>query len=723
MFNANHDKPYRVLVAVRDAKDLSPLLCLGCALARTHAGEVHLLTVTSDDTPPTWLKLPDEYADVTITVSVAVDRKPDHAIIEKAHTLNPDALLLGWRGQKNRGRYLLGRTLDPVIQNTPCDVIVLRGDCRATQLPQQILIPAAGGPNAPQAFDIAYAINPEAEITALSVVPESLGETGILIEQDRLDTLIHAQIHREQLRAHVTPAASPIAGILAEARQDYDLLILGAGGENVLGRFIFGDIPQVILAQSPIPVMVVRRRVKPLNSLVRRLWTHIFGIIPTLTIQEQAEVYKIMRRGSRPSTDFFVMITLAAALAALGLLLNSPAVIIGAMLVAPLMTAILGMGLSIIMGDTRFFWTALQTTLRGAALAIVTGFLVALIAPGAAVTHEILGRAHPSLLDLGVALVSGGAAAYAISRRDVSAALAGVAIAAALAPPLTTVGIGLQLGEWRIAGGALLLFITNMVSIVAAGGGLFFLLGFHPDPERPGRSTTLRRGVRNIVLLLLLVTLPLGFLTVQSLRENHWRQQIQTALEVELQRLPSASLMSWDATEQSDTDALYIEATVRLQGTLTHQQARELQEQLATRLERPVALSLSMVPSTELRAYVPPTPTPTGAPTATPTATPTAPPTPTQTPTQTPTPTATPTVTPTPTATPHLLRVSATNLNGLRLRYSPNGLEVGRLTPDTFVVVLNGPVTVESMDWIHISLLDGTLHGWLPATSLSTSQE
>ena len=129
------------------------------------------------------------------------------------------------------------------------------------------------------------------------------------------------------------------------------------------------------------------------------------------------------------------MITLAAAIATIGLLLDNPAVIIGAMIVAPLMTPILGMGLSLVMGDSRFFWISFGTTFRGVLLAIITAVLVAAVVPGASITAEVLGRARPTVMDLAVALVSGTAAGYALCRKNVSAALAGVAIAAALAPP------------------------------------------------------------------------------------------------------------------------------------------------------------------------------------------------------------------------------------------------------------------------------------------------
>jgi len=718
--------PYRVLAAVRDERDLRPLLRLACGLARAHDGEVRLLTVTRSGAPPSWLKLPlsgNDCDDIPVDVVVRSGKNVSATILQEIRQIEPDTLILGWSGQPHRGRYLLGRTLDPVIQTAPCDVIVLRGECVGSV--QRILIPVAGGPNAPRAFGIARALAPEATLTALYVAPERFGPAETLVGQERLNTLIQGLREPSRVQTRVVQAKGPVEGILDEAAQGYDLLILGAGGENVMGRFLFGDIPQTISANSPIPTMVVRHRLTHARSLVQRIWVRIFGLAPTLTAQEQATVYRSVQRGSRPSTDFFVSITLASAIASFGLLLNSPAVIIGAMLIAPLMSAILGMGLSIVKGHGRFFWRALSTTTRGMLLAVFTSAVVGLIVPGASLTPEILSRAHPSLLDLGVALVSGAAAAYAISRPDVSAALAGVAIAAALAPPLTAAGIGLVLQQWWVAGGALLLFLTNVVSIVASSGLTFFLLGFHPEPGRPGQATLMRRGIQSIGALLLLVTIPLGVLTSQSLQGLRLHQEIESALHAEMARSSGIELVEWEITSGDSDDTLYLDVTVRVPQEMAHQDARAIQEGVARRLNRTVALSLSIVPTTQLRAYVPPTPSPTGVPTSTPTPTPT----PTQLPTFTPTPTSTPrptstpipTSTPTPTPTPWVLFVTSVRPMALQVRYSPNGIVVGYLQEGTSVIVTGGPVTttLEGQTWYQVFSTSDQLEGWVASDYLA----
>ncbi len=736
--NNNKTDQYMILVAVRDAEDLCTLMRLACHLAHAHEGNVCVLTVTSSNSPPSWMEIPDSCQDVPVDVVVRTNKNASTVILDEIHRREPDVLILGWKGQLSQGRYLLGRTLDPIVQRASCDVIVVRGECPLEET-SRVLIPAAGGPNAPQGFGIARALAPEAEVTTLYVAPKRAGRAGILAGEERLDTMVKAlpEHDRTHVRTHVVQSDDPAKGILSEAQKGYHLLILGAGNENVVGRFLFGDIPQTVLADAPIPAMVVRRRLTNLGSLMRRVWMGVFGLVPILTVQEQAQVYRNVRRGARPSTDFFVMITLAAAIASLGLLLNSPAVIIGAMLVAPLMTAILGMGLSLVLGEMRFFWTSLNTTLRGIFLAIVTGALMGLLMPGATITQELLSRGSPSLLDLGVALVSGCAAAYALCRQDVSAALAGVAIAAALAPPLTTIGIGLVLQDFRTAGGALLLFTTNMISIVTSGGLTFFMLGFRPEPGDPGRARVLRRGLRSVFVLLILVTIPLTVLTRKSLQDYRFERAIESALQTEITEFPGSEVVRWESYIDEE-DTLQLDVTIRVPRAFPYADAEQLQEKIAEQLNIPVALSLGMVPATRLRAYIPPTPTstptatatgaptstptPTRTPTPTPSATPTPTPTPTatHTPTPTPTPTATATATPTPTSTPWILYISNVGPAGLRIRYAPNGTVMGQLAPGTEVIVLEGPVEFEDEVWYHVHSIPDWLEGWVPEEYLST---
>ncbi len=640
----SEDDPYRIVAVAQRADDVRQLLPLACALARAFRGSVHLLVVTAEGERPAWLPDADACPDVPLTLRTRPAGEVGPAVLAEVRRLRADVLLLRWQGQLNQGRYLLGEALDLAVQSAPCDVLIARDGCDLAV--RRVLIPVAGGPNAPHAFGFARALAPHAEITALYVARRDGGRAERRLARLRLEALLRGLPAEIAATPRIILAEGPVEGILREAAQGYDLLILGAGDEHWVNRFLPSDIPQAIMTRSPIPVLVVRRRLGRARSLLRRLWVHIFGLAPTLTIQEQAEVYEAIQRGAQPSTDFFVTLTLAAALASLGLLMNSPAIIIGAMIVAPLMTAILAMGLGIVLGNPGLLWRAMGTTARGILLAVAMGWLMGTLVPGAEPTHEILALSRPSVLDLAVALVAGAAAAYAVSRKEVSAALAGVAVAAALTPPLATVGLGVAFHDRHIALGAGLLFLANIVSIIAASGFVFIWVGFRLPVAVPRRAALLRRGFWSVTLLLFLVTLPLVTLTRQSLRELRFSRRVEAAIEAEVAHLPGGEVVHWSYT-LSDDGTLQLEVTLRLLRTLTYGDARALQEAIAGQLGLPVALSLSMVPATRLRAYVPPTPTPT--PTATPTGLPSA--TPTLTPSTTPTPTRTPTPSPTPSPT------------------------------------------------------------------------
>jgi uncharacterized hydrophobic protein (TIGR00271 family) len=504
--------------------------------------------------------------------------------------------------------------------------------------------------------------------------------------------------------------------------------------------------------------------------LRRGVW-RLFDILPTLDLHQQIDVYRAIREGAEPKIDFFVMIALSAAIASFGLLLDSPAVIIGAMLVAPLMAAIFGLSLAVVRGDLKLLRRAASATFRGMLLAIFVGFgvgtLYALLAPSAISQQAILGRTQPNLLDLGVALTSGAAGAYALCRKEVSAALPGVAIAAALVPPLAVVGIGL--GAWvvefaellgrvetaggRIAGGALLLFLTNLVAITAAGGMVFLWLGFRPRPGRQARTQVFQRGMVGTVLLLVAVTLLLGILSAQSLRKSAVNRAMNQALEREISAMYHVELENWEIVPAEDDDeTVRVLVWVRSPRDVAYQEVVGLQDrlegplgQLAGQLEKQVVLVLSVIPTTQLDPFVPPTPTPTlppGAtatstpsptPTSTPTHTPTATATPTPTPTSTPTPTATPTATatstptptpthtptstptPTPTPTPILVEVGGTSGQGVWMYRQP-GLAGGKITAwrdGTAMTLIGEPVEADGYVWVQVIDPKGRL-GWIP---------
>ena len=234
----------------------------------------------------------------------------------------------------------------------------------------------------------------------------------------------------------------------------------------------------------------------------------------------------------------FVVLTVGATLiATLGLLANSPGVVIGAMVVAPWIMPLQAMAFEIMRGRLVKFLGALRTLMLGVVicvlLAMAVGHLVALPSFGS----EVMARTSPNLLDLGVALVAGAVAMFAKLRKDAISALAGLAIAVALVPPMCVVGILLASSHWMQAYGALLLFATNLLGIMV---GAMAALGTLERVYR-GRLFRSRLGLTSMALTALLV-IPLGssfFRLVNQTRQENKAQQLEAAIE---QRLRSSTI-------------------------------------------------------------------------------------------------------------------------------------------------------------------------------------
>ncbi len=200
---------------------------------------------------------------------------------------------------------------------------------------------------------------------------------------------------------------------------------------------------------------------------------------------------------------FTTMLTLSVVVAVMGLSADSAAVVIGAMLIAPLMTPVLATAASLSMSLMRRALLSLGTVALATIWSIVVAYVLSRLIPNGPLPGEVEARTRPDIRDLVVALAAGAAGSYATVRRDVSAALPGVAVAVALVPPLATVGITLEAGETDLALGALLLYVTNLAAIVFAGVMVFIGTGFVPARRLANKAIQL--GVAALIALGLVV--------------------------------------------------------------------------------------------------------------------------------------------------------------------------------------------------------------------------
>jgi uncharacterized hydrophobic protein (TIGR00271 family) len=255
-----------------------------------------------------------------------------------------------------------------------------------------------------------------------------------------------------------------------------------------------------------------------------------------VTVEEVATLQEKLLFDRTPVREryvrFFILLFLATVIATYGVVSDSVATIIGAMIVAPLMTPIMAVSLSAVTGDEKNLIRSMMLVIAGTTMVVGSGYVLAAILPGIVQTagnSSITSRTTPSLIDLVVALAAGAAGAFATSREDVSDALPGVAIAVSLVPPLSVVGVCLSARQGHLALGAFLLFITNFLAIVAAGLMVFAIMGYNRVAMGMEQGRTRKRTIVVVIIAILLICGPLGVNGYQVTKSRMLQQRATTA--------------------------------------------------------------------------------------------------------------------------------------------------------------------------------------------------
>lgn len=300
---------------------------------------------------------------------------------------------------------------------------------------------------------------------------------------------------------------------------------------------------------------------------------------------------------------FAALMTMSVLIAVMGLLADSTAVVIGAMLVAPLMSPVLGIAAALVMGwPARVFRQAVISA-AGAAGAVGLAALTALVFPGSTdpLPGELIARTSPNLLDLGIALAAGAAGAYAQIRRAASDALTGVAVAVALVPPLAVVGITLGLGEFSLATGALLLFLANVAGIVMAAAITFLICGLVPGGRLLAGSGVIAGGMRWAAVAVIVMVLPLHFTRGHVLPATDPTEEVEVVVERFVEE-SSWSAEVVDVTTERITDGLLVEIVLTESPLMPD--AEDVAAHLAEELSQDVAVSMQVVQVETDRASV-----------------------------------------------------------------------------------------------------------------------
>jgi uncharacterized hydrophobic protein (TIGR00271 family) len=249
---------------------------------------------------------------------------------------------------------------------------------------------------------------------------------------------------------------------------------------------------------------------------------------------EKYEAYETVVAISTDTTEYYVLLFLSCLIATVGLYQNSAAVIIGAMIVAPLMGPVFGLSGGILWGSGKSLIESVTTLIKGTLVVVLVAGVLSFFIPGIVVTPEMLARIKPSFFDIIIALSCGFIGAYAFVNKRVSSAIPGVAISVALLPPLCTAGIGIGLQRWDMAMGAGLLYAINLVGISMAALIVFYLVRLHPQSDdKKEFIKAARRAIGSLlvsILFLVLISVPLVYFTATSLQYTLEKDMIYSVL-------------------------------------------------------------------------------------------------------------------------------------------------------------------------------------------------
>ena len=422
-----------------------------------------------------------------------------------------------------------------LFREASCMVLLLRLGKETTGARcQRILVPTSGGPHATEAIKLASKITqlPDptcaideagpAGVDALYIEPD-IGPEAQYVGQRRLDKAIKRAVGDKSAEHKVRP----IVEIAKDFRKGlsrtvergaYELVLVGAANQWHARKALFSMLPNELLNGDTGLTLGVVRQPKPLMTATAERVRRFFSRgIPQLEREDRVSLVERVQDASQWNFDFIALICLSTAIATLGLMLDSVAVVIGAMLVAPLMTPLIGCGLAVVQGNGFLMRSASKSVLLGFFVALFIAFLMGIVIPHVGITDQMLARGKPNALDLAVALISGIAAAYATARPNLLGALPGVAIAAALVPPIATAGVALSHGDVITFIGAVTLFFTNIIAIVLGAAAALFAVGMQAQHLHTKEKRWTRHAIMGLTVGAVILSVPLIYFLYDSL--------------------------------------------------------------------------------------------------------------------------------------------------------------------------------------------------------------
>lgn len=307
--------------------------------------------------------------------------------------------------------------------------------------------------------------------------------------------------------------------------------------------------------------------------------------------KRQEKVYGEIRENAKGDFDFFVLTIFSGIIITLGLVVNSSAVVIGGMLLAPLVWPILSLSMAIIKGRSRLIQDSVFTLLRSTALIFVIALFLGLMSPDYALQgSEFLSRTSPTIFELFIALAAGFVGAFVITYPKIGAAIAGVVIAAAIVPPIAVMGISVSHGNLGMAGGAFILFMSNLIAVTFSSSLLFLAARFKGPSSEKGQERR-KNNIRWTLVFLFVMTIPLFLITSKVVKENNQQNIVRDVAKV---IIPDSNITDVKISEKNNVSTVSI--TIQYSGDLTEKQINELKDILSIKMDKIVVPRITIVP-------------------------------------------------------------------------------------------------------------------------------
>ncbi|WPR75725.1 TIGR00341 family protein [Algoriphagus sp. NG3] len=316
----------------------------------------------------------------------------------------------------------------------------------------------------------------------------------------------------------------------------------------------------------------------PVGRLKTELLHSYLPWVRHATTEEFKELFSMLRQNSKTSSSYLVLMALSTMIATFGLFGDSAPVVIGAMILAPLMGPIISLAMGALRQDSPLVRNSMLTIFWGIILGLIFSILITWITPLEVLNNQITARIRPNLLDLGIAVASGIAGAYAYSKEEISKTLAGVAISVALVPPLAVAGIGIGWADWSVFWGAMLLLGTNLAGIVMAAALTFLILGFSP-------FRLAKRGLLISLGILLAIALPLGLSFNEIVKENKIIQDLSG------KEIPHGLLREVKVLRMQP---LKLSVTILSEKALDEQDFKEIRQEIEAEIGQEISLELTL---------------------------------------------------------------------------------------------------------------------------------